>query len=73
LNQARTEGVGATDFEDVGPAGQHLCDELATRERKYQMARVVLPDLIGHETKGRQAFFRGDLNAALILRFPCPS
>src|SRR5580700_5732241 len=45
------ESVTATDFTHIAAVGQHFGNKFVTREEKGETPRIVVPNLIGHQTK----------------------
>src|SRR5437016_6402404 len=50
-HNACAESIASAGLGDAQTSGEHLCDELVAREDESEASRVVMPDLIGHETE----------------------
>ena len=67
-HDARAEGVAAADLADIAAARQHLGDEFVARQEERQPARIVVPDLVGHQAERGQPDRIAQFEAAIVLR-----
>src|SRR6266436_7235778 len=53
-HQSCSQCIAATEFAHKLPSVKKFCDKPVTREKNSQSARIIVPNLIGGETAGRQ-------------------
>src|SRR5262245_21946282 len=66
-NHPRAKGIAAANLQHVLLAGEHLGDKLVTRQQKEKVARIIVPGLVAHQAKTRQASLLADVEATLVL------
>src|SRR6516162_4511134 len=70
LNDSGSESIAAPDFCDRAGSTQHFGDEFVSRQDKAQASRILVPDLIGHQTERTEPDLLLHLQQALVLRLP---
>src|SRR5579883_3348006 len=68
-HEASPERVGASYFENMVPASEHLGDKLIPSQGEDEVTGVVSPGLVRHQPQRRHAALARQFQGPLVLRF----